>query len=122
MTITVDADAVGSITGLTVTRYGARGDDPWRVALPNGLVLGKATVADVLKVRGQPHEISEHPNLEGSWHYSFQYQQGPEGTHYVSYTVISDRPLGENVRADSVPARLRRSLVTVYSITDIPPE
>lgn len=113
--ITVDSDGIDAVTAIAVTRDGAEPDDPWRVALPKGLLLGEATVEDVLSAFGSSPEVVDRGFEEGSFGYEFAYRGGPEGSEVATFVVLSEQDLGR-LTADAVPLALRGELITVYQI------
>ncbi len=120
LTISMEVDAVQSVSSVAVTRFGARDDDPWRAALPQGLVLGAATLDDVLRTRGAPHDVSLQ--FTEGWDLTVSYQQGPEGTHAASYSVLLDPTSNitldsENPGSESNLRKLRRYKLGAYSIS-----
>lgn len=109
--ISIEADAVGSITSMTAT---GNGEDPkLLLSLPDGLLLGRTTMEDVIKRRGQPYD-TESSTAEASTFYSYIYRTGPEGSIYLRYTHRAD------VTSPSDPggfnAMLLPKLVTSFTV------
>ena len=116
MNFSVETDAAEAVRSISVTRYGATEGDPWRAALPEGLVLGSSTMGDVLKVRGPP-EMFQVNGVNGGAEYAFRYRQGPEGSQQATYSLLLDKPPVKLVAPPSTDL-LKRYLVTFYQIEE----
>lgn len=105
--ITIDADNVGSITGISVSVPEEK-LHRLRVSLPRRLVLGSASMGDVVGRMGSAHE-SDVFVAENTWFYSYIYRTGPEGS------VVFD--FGHSNFGGEVPSGdLDRRPVTSFSV------
>lgn len=96
--ITVTSDNSGSITDLNVSLQDP--DPAFRLSLPQGLILGRSTLNDVVTSLDREHQQRCFAG-EGQILYSLIYRAGPEGSEHLEFTYIAEYgspqdPLGFN--------------------------
>ena len=88
--VTIAADRLGTIRSMTAAiptedPTNPNPPDDIRIALPQGLVLGDATMGEVEEQFGDPTETDEFA-AENVFFYSYVYLTGPEGTEVVEFS------------------------------------
>jgi hypothetical protein len=88
--VTIGADRLGSIRSMTAAiptedPTNPNPPDDIRIALPQRLVLGDATMGEVEEQFGAPTETDEFA-AENVFFYSYVYLTGPEGTEVVEFS------------------------------------
>lgn len=85
--ITITSDNSGSIKDLTVSLR--ERESAFRLSLPEGLVLGRSTLNDVMKTLDREHQRRCFTG-ENQIVYSLVYRAGPEGSEYLEFTYIAE--------------------------------
>jgi hypothetical protein len=86
LTLTVSTDSVGAVKFLTASL--AQGERRFRVGLPNHLVMGRSTMADVRRKLGKPLKRQSEA-AETDVFYELTYYAGGEGTEIQSFVYAT---------------------------------
>lgn len=110
--VSVTEDRVGAITSIAAAI--SRTDSGFRLSLPNGLLLGESSMADVMSAYGEPHRTDEY-GAENYAYYEFLYWSGPEGSWELDFTYAAE--VGTRDDPGGINSALLEKRVTSYVIS-----
>jgi hypothetical protein len=108
--LSVEADDIGSIVSITAS---IGGTETVALGLPNGLILGQATLADAKREFGEPFG-TDTVSGENIVIYITCFRSGPEGSELLEFSYSAE--MGSADDPGGFNAALDAKLVTTFSV------